>query len=118
MSRWFRFILAILLGVILGLLYGWVISPVQYRDTTPITLRYDYRTDYVLMIAEIFNSNQNTDQAVHQLAQLGSERPLDIVIQSLAYSAQMGYSPADMVLIQNLATALQIWQPPLGGSIP
>lgn len=118
MSRWVKFFLAILLGLIIGLVYGWVISPVQYRDTTPVTLRYDYRTDYVLMVAEIFHSNQDVEQAIRQLAQLGSDSPEDLTIKSLAYAAQMGYSPEDMVLIQNLATAIQSWQPISGGSNP
>ena len=48
-SRWILFIFAILVGAGLGLLYGWVINPVDYVDTTPDTLRIDYKTDYVLM---------------------------------------------------------------------
>jgi hypothetical protein len=118
MSRWLKFFLTILFGLIIGLVYGWVISPVQYRDTTPVTLRYDFRTDYVLMVAEIFNSSQDVDQAIRQLAQLGSDPPVDLAIESLAYAAQMGYSPEDMILIQNLATAIQIWQPLSEGSNP
>ena len=118
MNRWLKFFLVILIGVALGLVYGWVISPVKYLDTTPSTLRYDYRTDYVLMIAEIFDSNQDADQAVRQLAQLSSDPPVEIVIQSLAYGSQLGYASEDLVLIQNLATSLQIWQPNLGEQSP
>jgi hypothetical protein len=51
MSRWTRFLIAIAVGLALGLLYGWVLSPVKYVDTTPNTLRADYQTDYVLMVA-------------------------------------------------------------------
>lgn len=109
MSRWVKFFLAITAGIVIGLVYGWVISPVEYRDTTPATLRFDYRTDYVLMVAEIYKSSRDADQAIHQLAQLGSDPPVDYAIQSLAYAAQMGYSSADLVLIQNLATAIQTW---------
>jgi hypothetical protein len=118
MSRWLKFLLAILLGLAVGLVYGWVISPVEYLDTTPNTLRYDYRTDYVLMVAEIFDSSQDADQASRQLAQLSSDPPVAIVIQSLAYATQIGYSSEDLVLIQNLATSLQTWQPASEGFIP
>jgi len=110
MNRWLKFFLVVLLGLALGLVYGWVISPVEYLDTTPSTLRYDYRTDYVLMVAEIFDSSQDADQAVRQLAQLSSDPPVEIVIQSLAYGSQIGYASEDLVLIQNLATSLQTWQ--------
>lgn len=118
MSRWLKFSLAILLGLVFGLVYGWVVSPVEYLDTTPSTLRYDYRTDYVLMIAESFDSNQDIEQAARQLAQLSSDPPVEIVIQSLAYGTQIGYAPEDLVLIQNLATTLQTWQPSSGGINP
>ena len=118
MNRWLKFFLVILIGLGLGLVYGWVVSPVEYLDTTPSTLRYDYRTDYVLMVAEIFDSSQDADQAVRQLAQLSSDPPEDIVIQSLAYGSQIGYAPEDLVLIQNLATTLQTWIPDAGGIAP
>ena len=118
MNRWFKFFVAILIGLALGLVYGWVISPVEYLDTTPTTLRYDYRTDYVLMVAEIFDSNQDADQAVHQLAQLGSDPPVEIVIQSLGYGTQLGYASEDLLLIQNLATSMQTWQSGVGGLNP
>ena len=45
-------LLVLLLGIALGLLVGWVLVPIQYVDTTPDTLRGDYRADYVLMVAE------------------------------------------------------------------
>jgi len=118
MNRWLKFIIVILIGLALGLVYGWVISPVEYLDTTPSTLRYDYQTDYVLMVAEIFNDNQNVEQAARQLAIISSDPPVDIVIQALAYGAQLGYANADLVLLQNLATSLQTWQPNPGGLVP
>ncbi|MFH2038259.1 MAG: hypothetical protein ABIJ65_02375 [Chloroflexota bacterium] len=118
MNRWLKFFVVILLGLALGLVYGWVVSPLEYLNTTPSTLRYDYRTDYVLMVAEIFNSSQDADQAVRQLAQLGSDPPVEIVIQSLAHGTQLGYASEDLVLIQNLATSLQTWQSGTGGLTP
>ena len=118
MSRWIKFLLAIALGLAVGLVYGWVISPVEYLDTTPDTLRYDYRADYVLMVAETYNQNPDADRAVRLLAQLGSEPPVEIAIQALAYASSIGYPPADLSLIQNLAAGLQSWQPAGGSNQP
>ncbi len=39
MSRWTLFILVLLLGLGLGLVYGWVVNPVSYQDTTLESLR-------------------------------------------------------------------------------
>ena len=42
-SNWFKISIAAIIGVILGLVYGWVINPIQYTDITPNILRADYR---------------------------------------------------------------------------
>jgi hypothetical protein len=45
MSRWMKFLTAILLGAAAGLFYGWVVNPVEYVEITPRSLRVDYKTD-------------------------------------------------------------------------
>jgi hypothetical protein len=117
-QRWLLFTLSILLGLALGLIYGWVISPVQYVDTTPSTLRADFRTDYTLMVAEIFESDQNIEQAARRLASLGSQAPAQIAAQALSFAQNNHYSAADIGLLQNLIVALQVWQPPVNNATP
>ncbi len=114
--RWILFLVSLAVGLGLGLFYTWFVSPVQYVDTTPGTLRADFRTDYTLMIAEVFKNDQNIDLAARRLALLSSQPPLEIVEQALAYGQKIGYSSADLALLQNLAAALQVWQP--GGGVP
>ena len=75
MPRWFPILIAVPLGITLGLVYGWVIDPVQYTDITPDALRIDYRTDYVLMVAEAYHAEQDPALAAQRLAVLGSEPP-------------------------------------------
>ena len=118
MNRWIKFFLVIILGMILGMVYGWVLHPGANRDTSLVSLRYDYRTDFVLMVAETYSSEGNTAQAVRQIAQLGPESPVNYVIQDLAYAAQMRYSSVDLILIQNLSNALQTWSPMPEGFVP
>jgi len=109
--RWIFFIVFLGLGIGAGLYYALVISPVQYVDTTPGTLRADYRADYSLMIAEVYHKDQNIDNAARRLAVLSSQPPGEIVQQALAFGQQNGYSADDLTLLQNLAVALQVWQP-------
>lgn len=111
-QRWLFFILAILIGLGLGLFYGRVISPVEYVDTTLDTLSPDYRADFVLMAAEIYHADHNVEAAARQLARLGSLPPAEIAAQALAYARQIGYHPSDLALIEDLVAALQVWQPP------
>ena len=113
MSRkhWLFFSLFIIIGVGLGLYYGWVLSPVQYTDTTPGALRSDYQADYTLMVSEVFQSDQNIDLAGQRMTALGSRPPAEIAAQALTFAQHNGYSPADVALLQNLLTALQVSQP-------
>lgn len=116
--RWIFFLISVALGLGLGLFYALVISPVQYVDTTPGTLRIDFRTDYTLMVAEVFKNDQNIDVAARRLALLSSQPPAEIVGQALAFAQQNGYTAADITLLQNLAAGLQGWQPGAAGTTP
>jgi len=118
MPRWLPPLLALILGISLGLIYGWVISPVQYVDTTPDTLRADYRADYVLMVAEAYQREQDGDLAVRRLAILGSQPPGQIAAQGLADARKFGFADSDLSLIQKLTTAMQAWQPSTQGIKP
>jgi hypothetical protein len=115
MPRWLQFIIALVIGLALGLLYAWVISPVEYVDTAPDTLRADYRADYVLIVAEIFRSEQNVELAARRIALLGSQPPAEIANAALIYARDTVKYPArDVELIQNLVTALQAFDPAAG----
>jgi len=111
MPRWLYSVIALGIGIGLGLFYGWVISPVQFVDTTPASMRADYRANYVLMIAEAFHADQNTDLAIHRLAVFGSNSPADIAAQALQTAQSIGYSPNDISVLQELTRALQAYQP-------
>jgi hypothetical protein len=110
--RYLFFLLAIAAGVGLGLLYGWVISPVQLVDTAPSSLRADYKADYVLMVAEAHQVQPDLTLAALRLAQLGGY-PLETVQQAVAFSAQVGYDPRDLALMRALAEALKAYSPAL-----
>lgn len=110
-KRWALFLLSILAGAALGLYYGWVVSPVEYVDTLPVTLRADYKADYCLMVAEVFEQERDVEAAARRLALLGSEPPASIVAAALEFGRQHGYAPADLQRLQDLTLALQTWQP-------
>ncbi len=111
MPRWVYSIIALALGIGLGLLYGWVISPVQFVDTTPASMRADYRADYVLMIAEAYQADQDTSLAIRRLSVIGGSSPTDIASQALQTGQNIGYSADDISLLQELRRALQAYQP-------
>jgi len=110
-QRWLRFLLAIAVGLGAGLLYGWVINPVEYVDTAPATLRQDYKTDLVLMVAEGYHLDGDLDTARRYLALLG-EDPKVVVAQALQYATEVGYTPPDLYLMRDLLMALRQAAPP------
>jgi hypothetical protein len=111
MGRWLRFFFIIALGIFLGLLYGWVISPVQYVNTAPSTLREDYQTDYVLMVAEAYRADNNLALAVRRLALLGGDPPEELVRRASLLGTKYNYPEQDLALMQVLHRELLTWNP-------
>ncbi len=117
-KRFFWFFISILVGMVLGMVYGWMINPVTYTNTTPDTLRADYKADYVLMVAEIYQKDQNIGLAARRLDLLGATTPLRQVQSAILTAEELGYSEADMDLLARLALALETWSPAGEGSSP
>jgi len=119
MPRWLQFIIALVLGLVLGLVYAWVVSPVEYVDTAPDTLRADYRADYILMVADIFQSEQNVELAARRVSLLGSQPPAEIANAALTYARDSAHYPANALeSMQGLITALQAFNPASGAGAP
>jgi hypothetical protein len=106
-KRLILFFIMIAAGLVLGLLYGWVINPVKYEDTTPSMLHSDYKADYVLMVAEIYNHDKDAGQAINRLTLLGAQSPERIVASALLTARERGYAAQDLDLMEKLAQALQ-----------
>jgi len=110
-SNWIKIIIAMIVGIALGLAYGWVIDPIEYTDVTPNILREDYRVDYVLMVAEAHQSEQDSETAARRLAILGSEPPAQIVTSALNFAIKNNFTQDEINLLQGLLTAMQTYQP-------
>ncbi len=110
MKRILGFAIAVLVGLAAGLAYGWMLNPARYDNTSPDTLRLDYKTDYVLMVAETYQAEKSPDQAAQRLALLGSHPPADLAQQAVLWADQAGYAPADLKRMTDLAAALKAWK--------
>ena len=99
MPRWLKILLALAFGLIAGLFYGWVISPVQYTDSAPNSLAPKYRAEYILMVAEAYQSEKDPVLATHRLALLGDENPAEIIQKELNGN---GYAQEEKELLEEL----------------
>jgi hypothetical protein len=88
------------LGLGIGLLVTWVIAPMQYIDTSPASLRTDFKDEYRFMIASAYFTSGDLPRAQARLATLGDSDP----IKALGAQAQrMLANNSSMELIQVLA---------------
>jgi len=110
-ARIFWFSISLVVGLAAGIVYGWVIRPLNYSDVSPEQLRTDYRVDYVLMTAEVFRQEGDPARAAQQLAFLGNEPVIRYVQEAIITGNEMGYARADLELLGDLAAALQTWMP-------
>jgi hypothetical protein len=110
MSRWVRFLIAIAIGGLIGVVYGWFINPVEYTDTAPAKMRVDYKTDYVLMVSEAFKEDGDMALAVERLSFLGAKSPDVVVYDAITFAEEKGYTQADLDLMMELADELEIFQ--------
>lgn len=113
-----RLLIGIVLGVVTGLIYGWIISPVEYINTAPDSLRSDYRTDYVLMVAQAYAADTDLEAVQKRLAALGPEAPEDDVLQAIQYAVEHNFSQADIESLRQLALGLRSLPPPAAIGAP
>jgi hypothetical protein len=88
----------LILGLIMGIVYSWVIAPVKEVDTHPNLLRTDYKDIYRELISQAYQANNNLPRAEARLDLLGDQDP------ALALAAQAQRSLAES---GNLSAALQ-----------
>ena len=88
-------------GFGIGLLIAWVISPVRYIDTSPNTLRADFKDQFRITIAASYAADHNLERAKARLALLGDPN----AVQALTAEAQrMLGSGESFNIIQEVAS--------------
>jgi hypothetical protein len=105
--RYILFFIAILLGFAAGVMYGWVINPVVYQNAGFDALRLDYKTDYVLMVAESYQVEHDIMMALAQLAYLDETSPLTLMTTASDYAESHDYAAQDIQRMWSLASDLE-----------
>lgn len=104
--RYFLFLLAVLAGITAGILLGWELFPQQSAQSKPQTLRVDYKTDFVLMVSELFDQDGDPSIAESRLTYLG-EFPKEELLQStILYAQENDYSVKDLDIMLMLYSSL------------
>jgi hypothetical protein len=99
-------LIALLVGLGLGLYIGWVAAPVEYVDASPASLHQSYQDDYLLMIAAAYAGDGDLAAARSALAPLELADPVASLNDALARLAAAGLPAADQERLAALAAAL------------
>ena len=102
---------AILAGFLVGILIGWEVLPVRYTNTGPHTLRIDFKTDYVLMVSELFHTEGDLAMAAARLSFLGETPRLTLVNEAVTFAELNGYAENDLLRMRDLASAIEAFFP-------
>ena len=100
-------ITGLILGLVMGLGYAWLIQPMQYTETSPVSLRADFKGNYRTLIALAYASNGDLVRARARLELLQDEN----VTQLLTEQAQRKLADGSP---QNEARALSLLAVALG----
>ncbi len=97
----------LILGLIVGVVYSWVISPISQVDTHPSLLRTDYKDIYRSLISRAYQSNNNLPRAEARLELIGDDEPaLALAAQAQRFLAEGGDNEMAIILA-NLSAAIQ-----------
>lgn len=104
-SPWYLLTGAIL-GLILGLVYAWLINPVVYESSTPGTLGEVDKDFYRAMIAQVYAATGDLDRASLRLAVLEDPDPV-FALGAQAQRALAAGRETEAHALALLASALQ-----------
>jgi hypothetical protein len=96
----------LVIGIVLGLLYAWIFSPIEYVDTTPNSLRSDYVDHYRLTIALAFQSTGDLARAQARLDLLGDQDSALVLAEQAQRHRGEGGTAEEAQALANLAAIL------------
>ena len=99
-------LLVLIIGFGIGLTYAWAISPVQYVDAEPHTLREDFKDQFRSAIAAAYASNADLERARARLALLGDPDPSQALTAQAQRMLATGESSESVQQVAMLASAL------------
>jgi hypothetical protein len=95
-----------LLGAVLGLAYAWIVDPIEYVDTAPVSLRSDFKDEYRAMIASAYVANGDLARAEARLALLRDGDAARVLAEQAQRALAEGRSPEDAQALGILAVAI------------
>ena len=110
-------ILGILLGFGGGLAYSWLISPVEYTDTAPASLRQDFKEDHLSLISLAYAATGDLNRTRARLALLGISASPEEISRLAQSRLAAGRPESEADALAQLAAVLGQRPAPLSGTV-
>jgi hypothetical protein len=111
-------ILGLIAGAALGLLFGWVIMPVEYVDASIADLAPEYKDEYILLVATAYYADRDLESAQDRLAELElPNTPQSVSALFDRYVAE-GRDEHELRAVAALADALGVASPRMVAYLP
>jgi hypothetical protein len=94
------------IGLAMGLVYSWIISPVRYINAPPYALRQDYKDEYRALVAAAFLYNNDLARAQQRLAMLNDDESAQSMTMKAQQALADGYPDEEVKALGILALAL------------
>ncbi len=94
------------LGLILGLVWAWLIQPVQWKDASPALLHPAYQEEYLRMAIDSYSVHHDAEAALRRYQALGAVGP--VILQTIQTNPA-GQDPAAILeFSQQVVSALSL----------
>ncbi len=103
----------LLIGLALGITYAWLVSPVEYTDTSPASLRADFKDEYRYLIAASHRVHGNLERTLARLSLLDDPEPVAALGEQAQRLLAANAPSSSVRALADLAEALQATASPV-----
>lgn len=114
---WYLFT-GLIIGLMSGLIYAWLLDPVQFVNTSPDSLRPEYKAEHRLLIALAYEANDNIVRAAQRLAVLGDNDPVAALSTQIEQLRQQDGSERERAALTKLMADLRTYPASAPMTIP
>ena len=109
---WLPLLIGFALGLVTGLYYSWAVNPVEYVDTAPASLRENFKSDYMALIASAHAYSGDLVRAKARLSLFPDPNPAVTLSQLAQKRLATGRPQSETQALALLAAALGDRPPP------
>ncbi|MFN2147878.1 MAG: hypothetical protein ACK2T2_05760 [Anaerolineales bacterium] len=99
-------LIGLLIGLVAGLYYSWVVNPVEYVDSAPSSLRQNFKDDYLALIASAYAHTGDLQRTRARLASLQLDDPASALSRLAQSRLAEGRPESEVLALAQLAAVL------------